>query len=76
MTSEMIERVAKAMADKAGLIWNVLPDKHDIACGHGMPEGCKDYWFVMARAAIEALTTDDLLKELDRRLGSEPGQKP
>lgn len=50
-----------------------------VATAIALAEGKNLMWPVYAdaaRAAIEALTTDDLLKELDRRLGSEPGQKP
>jgi hypothetical protein len=54
MMSEMVDSVAKAMSDKAGLVWDILPDSADMACGHGMPEGCRDYWRAMASIAIDA----------------------
>lgn len=47
-----VSAAAKRMAERAGLVWDVLPDKADMACGHGMPEGCKEYWRELARAAL------------------------
>jgi hypothetical protein len=53
--TEILDRVAESMADKTGLVWALLPDGRDSICGHGMPEGCKDHWVRLARAAIEAM---------------------
>lgn len=63
--SEMIERVAECMASNAGLAWVLLPDESDMACEHGMPEGCKDHWRHLARIAIKAMRepTLDMLQD-------------
>ena len=53
--SEMVERCAQAAAEDACLLWERLPDKTDMACSHGMPEGCKDYWREKARAVLQAM---------------------
>ncbi|MGQ2942956.1 MAG: hypothetical protein ACT6Q7_03025 [Blastomonas fulva] len=45
------EAVAQAMAESVGLLWEALPDQHDMVCGHGMPEGCKQYWRDLASIA-------------------------
>ena len=54
-SADAVERVARAMAEMADMNWQALPEKPDIACGHGMPEGCKSYWLLLARAAIAAM---------------------
>lgn len=70
---EMIERISKAMAEKAGLLWDVLPDGRDVACGYGMPEGCKDHWRMLTRAGVEAMrepTGEMMLSKKLPRMGS------
>lgn len=46
---------ARAMAEASGLDWDALPDKPDMVCGHSMPEGCRRYWRINARACLTAL---------------------
>ena len=51
-TDRFIETMAKEAATSNGLDWDVLPDKSDAACGHGFPEGCKQYWILKVTRAV------------------------
>jgi hypothetical protein len=51
----LVKRVAQAMAEEAGLLWEALPEKWDMVCGHGMPEAHRKYWYDLARIAIRAI---------------------
>jgi hypothetical protein len=57
--------LAQAMAERAGLVWERLSEKPDMTCGHGMPEGCKQYWFDLADTALAALRGREL-RSLER----------
>jgi hypothetical protein len=62
----MVERVARAMCEAAEEDWDAA-SYLDTASGNA-PEDQRDYWRVMARAAIEAMRepTDEVNDALDR----------
>lgn len=43
-----LDHISKTMAEHTGLLWDKLPEYPDAVCGHGMPEGCKQYWRELA----------------------------
>ena len=47
----MRDQIAQRMAEHVGLAWDQLPETPDMACGHGMPEGCRRYWRELADIA-------------------------
>jgi hypothetical protein len=60
------DAVARRMAESVDLDWDVMPDDPDAVCGHGMPEGCKQYWrnlAALSQPAADALGTWEGVRE-------------